>query len=127
MESSSAVTALAALAQDARLQVFRLLVEAGPGGLSAGSIAEQCSVPAPTLSFHLAQLKHAGLVSCRRLGRSLIYAADYAAMNRLVGYLMENCCGTGSDACAAANCNPASQGVSTDEAPARSRRRQRSR
>ena len=126
MESITAVAALSALAQDARLQVFRLLVKAGPAGLSAGTIAERCGLPAPTLSFHLAQLKHAGLISCRRVSRSLIYAADFGVMTQLIGYLMENCCGTGSDAGAAPICNPLTQGASSDEALAHSRRRQRS-
>ncbi|MBC2778147.1 ArsR/SmtB family transcription factor [Parasphingopyxis marina] len=87
------VAALAALAQEHRLAVFRALVQAGPEGMAAGAIAERLGVPASSLSFHLAQLRHAGLITQRREGRSLIYAADYAAMNGLVGYLMENCCG----------------------------------
>jgi DNA-binding transcriptional ArsR family regulator len=87
------VAALAALAQEHRLAVFRALVQAGRGGMAAGAIAERLGVPASSLSFHLAQLRHAGLITQRREGRSLIYAADYAAMNGLVGYLMENCCG----------------------------------
>jgi len=89
----AAVAALSALAQEHRLALFRLLVQAGPDGLSAGMIAEKLGVPASSLSFHLAHLNRAGLVSQTRRGRSLIYAADYAAMNALLGYLMENCCG----------------------------------
>ncbi len=92
MESFEAVAALAALAQDSRLEIFRRLVQAGPAGLPAGEIAAQLGVPANTLSFHLNQLRHAGLVNFRREGRSLIYAAEYAAMNALLAYLTENCC-----------------------------------
>lgn len=92
---STVVAALAALAQEHRLQVFRLLVQAGAGGLPAGRIAERLKVAAPTLSFHLAQLRHAGLVEMRREGRSLIYAANYDAMNGLMGFLTDNCCSGG--------------------------------
>ncbi len=89
----AAVAALSALAQEHRLALFRLLVQAGPDGLRAGTIAEKLGVPASSLSFHLGHLNRAGLVSQTRRGRSLIYAADYGAMNALLGYLMENCCG----------------------------------
>ena len=92
MEKSNAIGALAALAQETRLDVFRLLVGAGPPGLPAGRIGERLGVASATLSFHLKELRRAGLVSCRRVGRSLIYAADFGAMNALVGYLTENCC-----------------------------------
>lgn len=87
-----AVAALAALAQEHRLALFRLLVQAGPNGLAAGAIAERLGVPASSLSFHLAHLNRAGLVTQTRRGRSLIYAADYAAMNGVIGYLVANCC-----------------------------------
>ena len=93
MESELVIRALGALAQEHRLALFRLLVQAGPEGLAAGAIAEALGVPASSLSFHLAQLTNAGLIAQRRDGRSLIYSADYAAMNALVGFLMENCCG----------------------------------
>jgi DNA-binding transcriptional ArsR family regulator len=93
MNSESAVLALGALAQEHRLALFRLLVQAGDRGLSAGAIAEALGVPNSSLSFHLAALTKAGLVAQERRGRSLIYSAEYAAMNDLVGYLMENCCG----------------------------------
>lgn len=93
MESESAIRALGALAQEHRLALFRLLVQAGPEGLAAGAIAEALGVPASSLSFHLAQLSGAGLIAQRRDGRSLIYSADYSAMKALVGFLMENCCG----------------------------------
>lgn len=88
-----AVTALAALAQETRLAVFRLLVEAGPEGLCAGDIGARLKVPAATLSFHLAQLANAGLVQARQRSRFIFYSADFEAMNGLVGYLTENCCG----------------------------------
>jgi DNA-binding transcriptional ArsR family regulator len=92
MEKIEAITALAALAQDSRLDIFRLLVQTGTEGLPAGQIAERLGLPSNTLSFHLNQLRHAGLVTFRRESRSLIYAAEYAAMNALLAYLTENCC-----------------------------------
>lgn len=93
MNSAAAVEALGALAQEHRLALFRLLVQAGDDGMPAGAIAEMLGVPNSSLSFHLAQLTRAELIQQRRQGRSLIYTADYGAMNALVGYLMENCCG----------------------------------
>jgi len=93
MKSEAAIAALSALAQDHRLEVFRLLVRVGRKGLCAGEIARRLSLPASSLSFHLAQLQQAGLVHQERAGRSLIYSADYAAMDRLVAFLTENCCG----------------------------------
>ena len=92
MEKSSAVAALGALAQESRLDVFRLLVQAGPEGLPPGVMGERLGLPPATLSFHLTQLRHAGLVTFRREGRSLLYMAEYAAMNDLLSYLTENCC-----------------------------------
>ena len=92
MEKTAAIAALSALAQETRLDIFRLLVQAGPDGLPAGQIGERLHLPSATLSFHLNQLKHAGLVSFRREGRSLIYSAAYAAMSDLLAYLTENCC-----------------------------------
>jgi DNA-binding transcriptional ArsR family regulator len=92
MRSADAVAALGALAQEHRLALFRLLVQAGPEGLAAGTVARALGVPNSSLSFHLAQLRRAGLVRQERRGRSLVYSADYPAMNALVGYLMENCC-----------------------------------
>ena len=89
---NTAVDALSALAQETRLAIFRRLVELGPDGAPAGRIADDFALPGPTLSFHLNQLKQAGLVTCRRNGRSLIYSADFAVMNDLIGYLLENCC-----------------------------------
>src|SRR5215467_5186108 len=101
METKDAVAALAALAQDSRLDVFRLLVQIGPDGMAAGEVAERLAISPATLSFHLAQLRHAGLATMRRDGRSLIYSADYDGMNELMGFLTDNCCG-GSMACAPA-------------------------
>ncbi len=99
MEHIEAVAALGALAQETRLDIFRLLVRAGAEGLPAGRIGHRLDLPPATLSFHLNQLRHAGLIDFRREGRSLIYAADYAAMNDVVGYLTENCCQGSSGAC----------------------------
>jgi DNA-binding transcriptional ArsR family regulator len=105
-ESPQAVSALGALAQEHRLAVFRLLVQAGPEGLAAGAIAGALGVPNSSLSFHLAQLSRAGLVRQERRHRSIVYFADYAAMNALLGFLTENCCG--GQACApAAACGEA--------------------
>ena len=120
MEKSDAIAALAALAQETRLDIFRLLVQTGPDGLPAGRIGEQLGLPSATLSFHLNQLKQADLVTFRREGRSLIYAAAYPTMNTLMAYLTENCCQGDAAACGIAVCNPATarQGE-RNEAPAR--------
>ena len=104
MKAENAVVALGAIAHDHRLAVYRMLVKRGPAGLPAGEIAARLELPPSSLTFHLQQLQRAGLVTQRRLGRQLIYAADYAAMNGLVAYLTENCCG--GAACAPA-CEPA--------------------
>ena len=105
MDADVAIRALGALAQEHRLALFRLLVQAGEDGLAAGAIAERLSIPNSSLSFHLAQLSRAGLVRQERRHRSIIYRADYASMNGLVAYLMENCCG--GAACAPASaCAP---------------------
>ena len=106
MQAQQTIRALGALAQEHRLAVFRLLVQAGPGGLAAGVLAEALGVPPSSMSFHLAQLSNAGLVSHRRDGRSLIYSADFAVMNGLLGYLTENCC-AGADCGAEPGCTPA--------------------
>ncbi len=87
------VDALAALAQPHRLAAFRALVQEGPAGASAGALADAVGLSPSALSFHLTHLSRAGLITCQRDGRRLIYAADFAAMNALVGYLTENCCG----------------------------------
>jgi DNA-binding transcriptional ArsR family regulator len=93
MDNKDAVQALAALAQESRLAAFRLLVQAGPGGLAASRIAEALDMPPSSLSFHLKELTHAGLIAPRQEGRFLIYAARFDAMNALLGFLSENCCG----------------------------------
>lgn len=107
MDSATATAALAALAQEHRLALFRLLVQAGNDGMSAGDIAAKLGIPNSSLSFHLSQLRHAGLIGQERRHRSLIYRADYPAMNALVGFLTDNCCG-GAD-CSAAAAAPTEQ------------------
>jgi DNA-binding transcriptional ArsR family regulator len=93
MLAEQVIQALGALSQEHRLAAFRLLVQAGAEGIAAGAIAEKIGVPPSSMSFHLSQLANAGLVTQRRESRSIIYAADYAAMNGLMAYLTENCCG----------------------------------
>ena len=118
MDQKSAIAALGALAQETRLELFRLLVAEGPQGLSAGVIADRLGVAPSSLSFHLAQLVHAGLITQRRLSRQLIYSAEYGAMNALLAYLTENCCGQGASCVPA--CNPAtafSQGEDDEALP----------
>jgi DNA-binding transcriptional ArsR family regulator len=100
METTDAVRSLAALAQDTRLDVFRLLVQQGTSGLAAGEIAEQLGVSPATLSFHLKELAHANLITARQDGRFVFYAANFGAMNRLLGFLTENCCAADGGACA---------------------------
>ena len=120
MDQKRAIAALGALAQETRLELFRLLVARGPEGLAAGVIADKLAVMPSSLSFHLQQLVHAGLITQRRLSRQLIYSAEYGTMNGLMAYLTENCCGRG--ACVPV-CIPADtfdEGES-DEAPARTR------
>lgn len=99
MKSIQAVASLSALSQETRLAVFRYLVAAGPEGRSAGLIATRLKVPSPTLSFHLKELEHAGLVTQRRESRNIIYAANYAMMRALLSYLMEDCCGGRPEIC----------------------------
>jgi DNA-binding transcriptional ArsR family regulator len=107
MENSDAVAALAALAQDSRLDVFRLLVQAGPDGMPAGRVAQALALAPNTLTFHFDRLRQAGLVTVRREGRSMIYAARFEAMNALIAFLTENCCGGAPQLCApAAACKP---------------------
>ncbi|UVW29202.1 helix-turn-helix transcriptional regulator [Massilia sp. H6] len=93
METTTAIAALAALAQESRLAVFRLLVQTGPEGLAASKIAVALGIPASSLSFHLKELSHAGLIAARQDGRFIIYAAQFETMNGLVAFLTENCCG----------------------------------
>jgi len=103
VKASTAIDALSALAQEHRLKLFRLLVQAGDKGMPAGAIADALGVPNSSLSFHLAQLRKAGLILQERQHRSLIYRANYPAMNALVAYLMENCC-AGADCAPEAAC-----------------------
>lgn len=93
MDTGSAIAALAALAQESRLAAFRLLVQAGPTGMAASKIAEALGIPASSLSFHLKELSHAGLIAPRQEGRFIIYAAQFDTMNGLLAFLTENCCG----------------------------------
>jgi DNA-binding transcriptional ArsR family regulator len=129
MEQTNVLACLSALAQETRLDIYRLLVQAGADGLPVGQIAERLGLALPTLSFHLTQLRQAGLTSAERHGRSITYRADYSVMNALLGYLTENCCGTQAAACGVPFCEPAAAnpGERNDETPARARRRQGSR
>lgn len=117
MKASEAVNALAALAHEHRLAIYRLLVEAGPEGLSAGAIAQQLELAASSLTFHLQNLQRAGLIIQERASRQLIYTADFTVMNNLVSYLTENCCASSSAACDVL-CKPAKR----QRAPKRARR-----
>ena len=99
MNNKSAVTLLSSIAQEARLEIFRTLVQAGVAGLPAGSIAERLGIPNSTLSFHLKELSHAGLVNSRQESRFIYYSANYKAMNNLLAYLTENCCAGQQDGC----------------------------
>jgi DNA-binding transcriptional ArsR family regulator len=127
MEMTDAIKRLSALAQESRLEVFRLLVKAGPEGKAAGDIARNLSIAANTLSAQLLLLSNAGLVKARRDGRSIIYAINYEAMRDLLVYLTEDCCGGRTEICAplaaiaSSCCQPIRE--STHETPARSRRR----
>ena len=113
MEKKAVLDALGALAQETRLDLYRLLVTVGPQGLPAGVIAERLGVLPASLSFHLAQLVHAGLITQRRLSRQLIYSAEYGAMNALLTYLTENCCG--QDAACVPLCEPGTAGCGSAE------------
>lgn len=123
MEKTDALAAPAALAQESRLDVFRLLVQAGSDGMPAGQIGDRLGLPSATLSFHLNHLKQSGLVKCRRESRALIYTAEYPAMNALLAYLTENCCQGDPAACGTAPCDPETipEGVIRHEAFARPR------
>ncbi len=108
MEKSEAVAALLALAQDNRLDVFRLLVQAGPEGMPAGVVAAALNLAPNTLTFHFNRLRQAGLVTVRRESRSMIYAAQFETMDALLGFLTENCCGGAPEKCQQpAQCKPA--------------------
>jgi DNA-binding transcriptional ArsR family regulator len=106
MKPTQAIVALGALAHEHRLTIFRLLVEKGPGGLPAGVIAEKVGLQPSSLTFHLQHLTRAGLLVPTRASRQIFYAADFAAMNSLVGYLTDNCCAAGDSSCSA-DCKPA--------------------
>lgn len=93
METRQVITALAALAQESRLAIFRLLIQTGPAGMAASRIAEQLGIPPSSLSFHLKELAHAGLVRASPEGRFVIYSAEFATMSKLLAFLTENCCG----------------------------------
>ena len=116
METGNVLGAMAALAHEARLAVFRLLVQAGPEGLQAGEVGERLGILANSLSFHLTRLRYAGLVTSRRNGRNIIYTANYEGVQNLIGFLNENCCEESPEGCPPA-CEPAK--------PARSKRKQR--
>jgi DNA-binding transcriptional ArsR family regulator len=107
MKTTEAVRALAALAQDTRLAVYRLLVQQGPSGMAAGEIAASLRISPATLSFHLKELSHAGLVVSRQEGRFIFYSADFTAMNQLLAFLTENCCAADCGPCTPAqSCKP---------------------
>ena len=105
MKSETAVAALAALAQESRLALFRLLVKRGPEGYTPGEIAGRLEIPAPTLSFHLKTLSAAGLIDARREGRHLFYSANFDTMHGVLGFLTDHCCSLATD-CSAADCTP---------------------
>ena len=120
MKESSAIAALGALAQETRLGIFRLLVQKGPEGMAAGEIGARLGQPSPTLSFHLNQLRFAGLITSRRESRSIIYSAHFRNMNDLLGYLTENCCGGKPELCGptvaagcGAECAPQPRSITT--------------
>ena len=118
---NDAVKSLSALAQGTRLAIFRLLVQAGPAGMAAGSIGEKLELAPATLSFHLAGLTRAGIARNRQEGRFVIYSANFESMNALVAYLTENCCSGAS--CAPASCEPETMKGNENEKTSRSRRR----
>src|ERR1700722_17645431 len=118
MKTAEIVTALSALAHEHRLGIFRLLVERGPEGLPAGVIAERMGLVPSSLTFHVQALQRAGLITQQRVSRQLIYAADFDAMNELIGYLTDNCCGQGSAGCTTA-CKPV---TATAKSKSKSRR-----
>ena len=111
MKNADAVTALAALAQENRLDVFRLLVQAGPDGMSAGAVSAALKLAPNTLTFHFDRLRDAGLINVRREGRSMIYTAQFKVMNTLLDFLTENCCQGAAEVCAPAECKPVRHGA----------------
>jgi|ERR1700722_14181743 ArsR family transcriptional regulator len=115
MKTQNAVVALAALAQDNRLDIFRLLVQAGPDGMAAGQVSDKLGLAPNTLTFHFDRLRVAGLVTVRRDGRSMIYAARYETMNGLLAFLTENCCQGVPASCAPMECKPTSKSARKKE------------
>jgi ArsR family transcriptional regulator, arsenate/arsenite/antimonite-responsive transcriptional repressor len=125
MKKSVVIGALGALAQETRLDIYRLLVQRGPEGMPAGEIGTRLGQPSPTMSFHLNQLRFAGLVTSRRASRSIIYSANFKAMTDLLGYLTENCCGGRPELCSptvAAGCGSESAPQQTSVAKKKNRR-----
>lgn len=116
METKAVIQALAALAQESRLAIFRLLVEAGPAGLTVGVIAERLGIANATLSFHLKELTNAGLTIASPQGRSIVYATNFLTMNALVAYLTENCC-AGNDCVSPVNCAPSTSAARVVKRP----------
>ena len=124
MKSKNAIDALGALAQESRLAIFRLLMREGPNGVPAGLIADRLGIPAPTLSFHIAYLSRAGLVTSRREGRSISYSANFRGMNALLTYLTEDCCQGRPEVCGVPACaTPNSNRTVAQEEPVKIRRR----
>jgi DNA-binding transcriptional ArsR family regulator len=124
MESKKAVNSLAALAQENRLAVFRLLVERGPSGVSAGEIGAELHIAPATLSFHLKELSHADLILARQDGRYIFYSANFDQMNALVGFLTENCCARDGGSCApGVVCAPASSTAAKVQPKAKAKRK----
>src|SRR5690242_19148112 len=122
MKKSLVITALGALAQESRLDIFRLLVQRGPEGLPAGEVGERLGLPSATLSFHLNQLRFAGLVTSRRESRSIIYSANFKTMSDVLAYLTENCCGGRPELCQPAEALDASALESPSGSSKRKRR-----
>lgn len=116
MDAKQAIAALGALAQETRLDAFRLLVQAGPDGIAAGAIAEELGVLPASLSFHLQQLVHGGLIEQRRESRNIIYSANFRGMRSLIGYLTENCCARGEKTARRGQCAPALSAASASPA-----------
>ena len=114
MKKRDVLAALAALAQENRLDAYRLLVQAGPDGMAAGDVAASLGVSPNTLTFHFDRLREAGLISVRRDGRSMIYAAQFDTVNALLGYLTENCCGGATECAPAVACKPARKRTKID-------------
>jgi DNA-binding transcriptional ArsR family regulator len=113
MDILTAVTQLSSIAQEARLTIFKQLVQAGPDGMPAGMLSECLQIPPSTLSFHLKELSHAGLIHARQISRYVYYSADFSAMEALITYLTENCCAGAQDCLINPLCNPNPTGASS--------------